>query len=203
MHPKIIRVLVLLMDLFVGTYLQLNDYYNNQILKLKNYLGDKHYIQFAFYDKYQERMIWIYNYNNILYLLTLWIDIHLSNIYKYLMPYGTTYFLNIDQIVVGSYMSNGKQMYEFGEPIIKNKKHMKFIYCVVNNDYDVTREFELFKTSILLNKTLTCKDVLIIINSFFGKGYKVSEDVELKLVMDDTFSEITFKGKDLLILNGI
>jgi hypothetical protein len=202
MHPKIISVIVLLMDLFVGSFLQLNEYINNQILKLKNYLGDKHYIQFAFYDIHQERMMWIYNYDNIFYLLMLWIDMYLSNIYKYLIPYGKICYLNKDQIVVGSYMNNGKQLYEFGNPVPKQNP-AKFIYCIVNNDYDVTKEFELFKTSIFANKTLSCKDVLIIIQLFFDRNYKVLDNIELKLVMDDTFSEITFKGKDLLILNGI
>ena len=181
-----------------GYLMYLNDYLNNQILLLKNSLIDGYFIQFAFYDKQIERMIWIYDYNNLFYLIILWMDIHLSNVYKYLIPYGKMHLLSSNQVFVGSYMKDGKQQYEFGD-FTESQGSAKFLYCVLDNAYDVTREFELFKSSILSNKSLTCKDVLNLLNLFFHRKYNVNDNSELKIVMDNTFTELTFKSKDMLI----
>jgi hypothetical protein len=78
----------------------------------------------------------------------------------------------------------------------------KFIYCIANEDVDLTHEFENFKLSILHNKTLTTQDIVLMIGRYHGKHVSDEQNIKLKLAMDDTFDELTFKGMDTLMLHN-
>ena len=188
------------MDFFISFTVKLDDYVQNQILRFKNLFFDGYYIKLGFYDKTTKRINWLYDYDNILYLL------FESYVFKsVIIPYGKESITSHDHVLIGSYMKNGKQLYEFRELSSSDNElsdiKVNFLYCVLANYYDVTREFEHLKISIMNNKSLTCEDILLMVNMCFHKKLQVNNNVELKIAMDDSFDEITFKSNETLILH--
>jgi hypothetical protein len=78
-----------------------------------------------------------------------------------------------------------------------------FIYCIVDDKYDLTHLFDQYKNSIMINKSITCEDMIAIF-IMLSKRKEWIENAnceEIKMMMDDKFEELVFKAKDKLIIN--
>ena len=195
----LISFLLILLDFFVTRLTNVIDYTNNQFFKWKCNACDNHYIRIALYDINHDRIIWIYDYDSIWGLVLFWFRTKPK-----LIPYDQYSMINPGGfIVVGSYIKNGKQHYGFwpasqSSVLISSDK---FIYCVLENAYDLTREFDMMKDCILNNKELLTKHIVNMVSLFFDKGFCMHENEQLKIVMDDTFEELTFKANDVLFIH--
>lgn len=207
MDSRLVKFLILFIDFFVRYSLAIRDYIDNQFLRVKSLLCEGKYIQLAVYDVPTRKLLWLYNYDNIFYFIFIWLDSMIFNMFvpNYLFPYGEIIrVLNDDSVLIGSYIKGGKQFYEFRSSLEEGDAppvSTTFLYCVYANHYDLTNEFNLFKSSLMHNTTLKCKNVLDIICFFMRKRITVTDEDEFKIVLDDTFTELTFKTNDILFLN--
>jgi hypothetical protein len=105
-----------------------------------------------------------------------------------------------NKIFLGSFIHGGKQFYEFGTGP-KKKMQNTFVYCVLANVYDMTREFDKMKDSIATNKTMTARDIITMLSLFFQKQVVFAPNDKLKIMIDDSFNELSFKANDTLLLH--
>jgi len=77
----------------------------------------------------------------------------------------------------------------------------KFLYATIDDNYDLTYEFEKFKRYILENKNLDTYDIVKLMQMFFKNQDTMTNESTLKLMTDDSFDEKTYKGKEILLIS--
>lgn len=204
--------LVTLIQFFQMIWLLITTKYNKRLLDLKCYLFDNRIITHGFYDKEEKCYMLIYDYDNLYTLMYLFLCKYFLNRCEFTMPvFGNTpRDLASDRFIfVGSYLKNKKQYYAIldednGKMFDPTKEvNIGFVYCIVDEKYDLTHLFEKYKSSLILNQTILCEDILAIL-ILLSKRKEWIENAQLdqlKIMMDDKFEELVFKAKDKLIIN--
>lgn len=193
-------------------YISVNTFYNKNVMKLKCNLFNNKIITHGFYDKSEKCYMVIYDYDNIFTLLYLYFYKLLFNKSVSALPVfkDTPKDLASERFIfVGSFIKNNQQYYAIIDDIsgkeynIENVFKQTFIYCTVDDKYDLTHLFEQYKSSILINQTIICEDMLAILIMLSKRKDWINNAQleELKLMMDDNFDELVFKAKDKLIIN--
>ena len=204
-----------IIDFFMNIWIYVYKLYKNSIISMKHELFDGYLISCGSYNVNEKRYVSIYNYDNtlmIIYLYILYIfgcNIHenynLINFRKYVsndkhniyicsVLYGNEqYYIIIDQ-------NTHLNLPSLNNINNENKSTKKFLYVVFDDNNDLTHEFEKFKHFILENKYLETYDIIKMLQMFFYNKVTVNNDTILKLMMDDSFDEKTYKGKELLII---
>jgi hypothetical protein len=164
--------------------------FNNKILHYAIYNIKTH--------KYKD----IYSYDNILYLLYLWITGYIFC----LIDIQNLSFINNDELILCTFIKNNNiykiitDKINYNVLIQKNINNMpKFIYCILDDNDDITHYFEDFKTSIFINKNIETQCYINAIFHFNKKNICMNENSQLKLMLDDDYAEKIFKAKDILI----
>ena len=83
-----------------------------------------------------------------------------------------------------------------------SSRKFNYIYCIAEdvdgNFQDLTESFNMFVKEIHQNKTLTCKDFVTIFTQFGKHSFNVNKLYHVKMMPDDTFTEVLFKGNDII-----
>ncbi len=201
-----------LIQFFQMLWVRSSVFYDKRVMDMKCYLFNNKIITHGFYDKQEKCYMLIYDYDNVLTLFYLFLMKVILNRCEFVMPVfkNTPRDLASDRFIfVGSFLKNGKQYYAIlddmnGKLYEPDKVITKsFIYCIVDDKYDVTHLCEKYKTSILLNQTIICEDLLAILIMLSKKKEWIDNArlEEVKLMLDDKFEELVFKAKDNLIIN--
>ena len=205
---SIIQFLYIINEYMIYPYLLCMDNLHKYVLKLKTKMVGHNFLQYALYNKETKQFIWIYNYDSFLSLCFLLLK-YMCKVPVLLIPIDSEPVTQHSYVIVTSYINNGVIQYQFTDvssqnmPI--NTDHTsKFVYCVIDDDYDVTHAFDLFHDSISKSSALTCQDIINIIFMFlYHKRYSITSHSVVKVMLDDKFVELTFKGNERLILyNG-
>ena len=197
---------------FQFVWFSMNSFYNKRLLELKYKLFNNKIITHGFYDKEEKCYMVIYDYDNLFTLLYLYFYKLLCKKTASALPVfnNTPRDLASDRFIfVGSFIKNNVQYFtiidgDSGKLYNPNENFTQtFIYCIIDDKYDLTHLFEQYKNSIMINSTIICEDIIAIL-IMLSKRKKWIENTkleELKMMMDDTFEELVFKAKDKLIIN--
>jgi hypothetical protein len=182
---------------------------------MKHELFDGYLISYGSYNINEKRYVSIYNYDNTLMIIYLYIlYIFGCNIHENYNLVNFRKYVSTDKhnIYICSVLYGNEQYYiiidkntHLNLPSLnninnENKYNKKFLYVVFDDNNDLTHEFEKFKHFILENKYLETYDIIKMLQMFFYNKDTVNNDSILKLMMDDSFDEKTYKGKELLII---
>jgi hypothetical protein len=184
----------------------------NTLNSMKYSVFNRYLISYAIFNLDENKFLWIYNYDkpwSIIYMYFLYIlgfDTH-NNLIS--VEDDINNLVGEHYIIVGSYILNKTQKYIMADDfnIINlssegdDKIKEKFIYVTLDESCDLTHEFEKFKYFILFNKYLQCRDFVTIMQLFFNNNETIKDDSVLKLMIDNTYDEKIYKGKDLLLIN--
>lgn len=209
-----------IIDFFMNIWICMYKLFKNRIVSMKYELFDGYLISYASYNINDKKFISIYNYDNtwnIIYLYFLYIfGYNVHEIYN--LVYHKTY-ISIDKntLYICSVLYDTEQYYfiidkntQLRLPSLdniniddinnKNTNNKNFLYVVFDDNNDLTHEFTKFKHFILENKYLETYDIIKMLQMFFYNKETVNNDSTLKLMMDDSFEEKTYKGKEILII---
>jgi hypothetical protein len=197
------KYIFMLFDYLIRSWAFSTSFVNQKVFNFKSNVFKGYYIKYGVFDKESKRFFWIYDYDSLLWTFLVWLENGLSEKHS-LIPISYAKITNDQYVCIGSYIEDDKQVCEFHdvEMQYQHKLETKFIYCVVDDSIDMTHEFQHFRESIVKNTTLSCKDILILLCYFYSKNYTCKEDFNLKLIMDDTFHELSFKANDKLIIHN-
>lgn len=186
----------ILIEFFMNVYETSKHFAIHQQYKLKSYVFNGYFIRYDCYDKHKKEYYKFYNYDSFLGTL---IYIFLKFILRrsiFILPIET--YSNSNSIIqIGTYYHENKKHYLLGN--LCNKPKSNIIYCTLDNKYDLTHELNHLKNDIFLYE-LTAKDLLYILSYFFKKNYPISNDSEIKMMFDDTFNELIYKGNQILFI---
>lgn len=189
-----------------------NSFYNKRLLNLKCELFNNKIITHGFYDKEEKCYMVIYDYDNLMTLLYLYFYKLLFNRGVSALPvFGNTpRDLASDRFIfVGSFIKNNVQYNaiidgESGKLYNPTEIYKKnFIYCIIDDKYDITHLCEHYRNSLMVNQSITSEDMMAILIMLSKRKDWIenAELTEFKLMMDDNFEELVFKAKDKLIIN--
>lgn len=192
-------------DFFFRFFYYIIDHIKTWIDKQKQTFFEGYYVSFGVYDKQNENYVHVYNYDPIYKFILILMESIFIEKKELLLPIKFDCIIGDTFAGIGSYYNEDKMCYiirTHTQDEYINVKY-RFVYCVVDDECDLTHEFEKFKHSLATNNTLTCKECIHMCLSFANKTCNCTDESVLKLVKDDTFDEIAFKGKDVLkIHNG-
>jgi hypothetical protein len=194
-------------NIIFNFYNNIIENYNQFSLNFKLKYFNNKVLHFAIYNKYTEKYLDVYNYDNffmLLYLYFLGLEQKLINV-------NNLYFLNNEIIIVTFIKDNliykliTDESAHINKLIDLNKKKISinFIYCnvYINNDiYDISHYFIDFRTSILINKKLETGCYVNALSHYYKKDIWMENNSILKLMMDNDYIEKVFKEKDKLTI---
>jgi len=190
-------------DFFVLKLESAKEYCDETLLKVQSLALDGCFISYSIYDKKTQRYHRLYDYDGYSGCLVFLFRFLLKSLY--IVPIHTD-GTGTSCVDVGSYIKDNEKFYIINDLPVENiVLPFKCVYCLLNNTLDLTHEFNVFLNSIFENnRLLTCNDLAIILTSFFKKHCeKEEDDYSMKIMFDDTFEELLFKGNDIVnIHNG-
>lgn len=176
----------------------------HRLLMIQQAFFEDYFMTFGVYDRINEQFVVLYKYDTplrFLYIVlkslfvpkrdlllsTRDVDAYVEETEKY--------------IKIGSYFDGDGLHYMLNQHKRCNPRS-KFVYCILNDEIDLTHEFESFKEPLTLNTTLAVEDIVLLLLHYVGRSSLLDRtDVDnLKLMQDDSFQEKSFKGIDLLHL---
>lgn len=182
---------------------------NGYLIKhMKHSLFNEYFIKYAIYNRKSKDFTLVYDYDK--FYIIIWL--YIKKLLNIRIRFNKLISINLqenkensDYIIIGSYFLNKKQectMFYKNKNIIsikdRNKNKNKFIYCVLDEKYNLTVEFEKFSDFILLNKDLTCYDIVKMIQLFYYNLCTINNSI-LKIMIDD-YIEKSYKEKDILLI---
>lgn len=166
-----------------------------------------YYVTLGVYNKDSQRFIKIYDHRS--FLSTLYVIMKSCFVEKerFLIPLDFSVSLKGHNWIVVSAFFNGSMelQYNITYPLHNLQEQVDFsiVYCTVNEVICLTHELESFKHCFVDNEELCTQDVVNILCSVHGRKNILLGDGGLKVVKDDTFDEIIFKGDHVFKLyNG-
>lgn len=206
-------LIINIIEFFMKLGFYVYDGFQYIINTMKHKLFDGYLISYAIYNPTCKTFTWIYNYDKPIIIIWLYIQYYFNILNIKLIPLPLIFDDLIDnKYIIASYLLNKKQKYLMFDNSIaipgvlynkiqKINNKYKYIYCILDETYDLTREFEKFKQYILLNKFLTCHDIIKIITLFSCNIVDITKDSILKIMMDDNFNEQLYKDNDILVIH--
>jgi len=195
-----------IINLYINIYNLFNNSYNNSLLYMKNKVFEEKIISYGFYDINKKKYKWIYDYDKVYLIIWLYTK-YLLNIKNHLLNLDTSLDFKENIIFITSHIYKNKQYYTiFNKEIYRDyynylgEYKINFIYSCLDDNYDLTQEFNKFKKSILLNKYLKNKDIILTISNFSYKKTKLNENSILKLMTDNDYIEKQYNNNDILII---
>jgi hypothetical protein len=191
-------------NLIINFYFKINIVYYTYSYNLKCKYFNNKFINISLYDYHNKKYITLYNYDNpfkLLYAIIFnhqLIDIYYNNIFTNDFIYVYTYIKNYKIYKVISKTFIKSEILDKYNDLSSNN----FIYCILDDKYDVTHYFNDFKSSALLNNEILTEDFIYVLSKYYNENkFKYSQ---LKIMMDYDYNEYIYKEKDILniIQNG-
>lgn len=201
---------------FLNFFVQTIEQANKSINLLVNQYLDKKVIYYALYSKHDQFLACLYDRRSFvdrLWLtmqqLMIWLRLDTDTLFTYAdidENFNSLSHYSINAAII-SYIDNGT---------IKEKMFLQrecpthctdipdfnYIYCIAEDDnghcVDITTCFNKFKNEVLQNKDLQCKDFVKIFIDYAKFSFKIQELKSLKVMTDDTLTEVLFKGNDVI-----
>jgi hypothetical protein len=191
-------------NLIINFYFKINIIYYTYSYNLKCKYFNNKFINISLYDYHNKKYITLYNYDKpfkLLYAIIFnhqLIDINYNNIFTNDFIYVYTYIKNykIYKVLSKTFIKS-EILDKYNDLSINN-----FIYCILDDKYDVTHYFNDFKSSALLNNEILTEDFIYVLSKYYNENkFKYSQ---LKIMMDYDYNEYIYKEKDILniIQNG-
>lgn len=206
---------------FLNFFLQTFEQAYNNIDLMINRCLDKKVIYYALYSKQDNFLACLYdcrNFSDRLWLalqqLMVWLKLDTDTLFTYVdvdknFEHLSDYSINAAII---SYIDNGiikekllLQRVENIDNSLHTSKQFDFnyIYCIAEDEngycVDMTAYFNKFKHEVLQNKHLVCKDFVKIFADYAKHPFHIQRLKVLKVMMDDTFTEVLFKDNDIIV----
>jgi hypothetical protein len=185
---------------------QVSTGFNRHVFKMQEYMFDGFYIKYSIYDTKNKKMHDMYNYESLLKFMLFCIRFILG-FTSYVVPIQDEELPFGKYIHVGTYINNGAKHHTIG--LVTSDEEIQdpqvsCVFCLLNDEHDLTHEFNKFKHSIYSNKDLTWDDLITILTYYFDKPYRssIQPDCDVKVMFDDTYDELVFKGNTLVNLHN-
>ncbi len=171
---------------------------------VKHSFFDGYFMSFGIFDREIQNFIMFYRYDKLLSFVYIMLSSLIIPKQRFLLSTRVMDALTKDSdryITVGCFYDDKRVLHCMINNHISKSHNLspKFVYCILNDEIDMTHSFECFKSALAQNKSLKTKEIVGILSYY--SGHRIGHKVEtLKILSDDHFNEKTFKPDDCLEL---